>query len=80
MAFSGSLRSDVTDVLQYQRSWDLARSLNEQAAAIRDANPAKFGFFTSLGNVLDTEAALEEIKYALDELKADGVCLFSRYG
>lgn len=58
----------------------LARNLNTQAAAIRDEQPQKFGFFASLASVLDTGAALEEISYAFDVLHADGVCLFTRYG
>ncbi|RMD44246.1 hypothetical protein DV735_g845, partial [Chaetothyriales sp. CBS 134920] len=60
--------------------WDLARLLNNKAAAIRDSNPAKFGFFLTLANVLDTDAALAEIAFGFDQLHADGVCLFTRYG
>jgi predicted TIM-barrel fold metal-dependent hydrolase len=54
--------------------------LNDKAAAIRDKQPNKFGFFASLANILDTQAALDEIAYAFDTLGADGVCLFTRYG
>ncbi|GIZ49003.1 hypothetical protein CKM354_001204400 [Cercospora kikuchii] len=67
-------------IVEGKRSWDLARTLNVKAAAIRDSNPQAFGFFLSLGNIEDTAAALAEISYAFDTLKADGVCLFSRYG
>lgn len=43
------------------------------SAELRDTQPQKFGFFANLPDILDTEAALEEIRYALDELRANGV-------
>jgi predicted TIM-barrel fold metal-dependent hydrolase len=58
----------------------LARKANEFAAARRDENPNRWGFFAALPCLLDTEGALAEIKYALDVLKAEGVTLFTRYG
>jgi len=59
----------------------LARQMNEAIASICRANPERFGFFVNLPDVLlDTAGALEEIKYSLDVLKADGVILFTRYG
>lgn len=67
-------------ILQGQASYDLARSLNTQAAAIRDGDPDKFGFFASLPSLLDTAAATGEIAHCYDQLHADGVCLFTRYG
>ena len=67
-------------ILKGQASLDLARKLNLEAAKIRDQHPRQFGFFANLANILDTESALEEIRFAMDELKADGVTLFTRYG
>lgn len=67
-------------ILDGPASHALARSLNEEAAEIRDKQPQKFGFFATLPSLLDTTAALEEIGYALDKLNADGVCLYTRYG
>lgn len=67
-------------IIEGQASFDLARSLNEYAAEIRNKHPDKFGFFASLPSLLDTEAALSEIRYSLDTLHADGVILFTRYG
>lgn len=67
-------------ILDGQPSYDLARRMNEYSASLRDAQPCKFGFFANLPNLLDTEATLNEIAYALDTLKADGVVLFTRYG
>lgn len=58
----------------------LARSCNEYAASIRDAQPFQYGFFASVPSLFDTEAALAEIDYALTSLRADGVTLFTRYG
>ncbi|CAK1354281.1 hypothetical protein CB0940_01848 [Cercospora beticola] len=66
-------------VLEGKQSWELARTLNDKAAEIRDSKPDTFGFFLTLGNVLDTDEALTEIAYGFDELEADGVCLFTRY-
>ncbi|KAI9928667.1 hypothetical protein ASPWEDRAFT_149251 [Aspergillus wentii DTO 134E9] len=58
----------------------LARECNLYASQIRDANPKQYGFFASLPSLFDTDLALEEIRYALDILNADGVTLFTRYG
>ncbi|OJJ46451.1 hypothetical protein ASPZODRAFT_159365 [Penicilliopsis zonata CBS 506.65] len=58
----------------------LARQINEDGAAIRDAHPTKYGFFASLPSLLDTDLALGEIEYALETLHADGVVVFTRYG
>jgi predicted TIM-barrel fold metal-dependent hydrolase len=63
-----------------KRAARLARECNEYAAAIRDARPGQYGFFASLPPLCDTQAALNEISYALTTLKADGVTLFTRYG
>lgn len=58
----------------------LARECNISAAGIRDASPTRYGFFASVPSLFDTELVLEEIRYALDVLQADGVTLFTRYG
>lgn len=59
----------------------MARRINEYAATIRDSQPAKFGFFAAVPDlVLNITAVIEEIDYALDVLKADGITLFTRYG
>lgn len=50
-------------------------------AALRDSMPDKYGFFASLPSPLDDQAAtLREIAHGCDELDADGVVLFTRYG
>jgi predicted TIM-barrel fold metal-dependent hydrolase len=63
-----------------QKRRALARKTNEFAAAKRDEDPDRWGFFASLPCLLDTEGSLAEIRYALDTLEADGVTLFTRYG
>jgi predicted TIM-barrel fold metal-dependent hydrolase len=67
-------------VLDGQASYKLARELNLYAAELRDNYPEKFGFFANLPSLLDTEAALAELVFALHTLKADGVVIFTRYG
>ncbi|KAB8227363.1 hypothetical protein ETB97_012740 [Aspergillus alliaceus] len=64
----------------YKRAAYLARECNEYTAALRDARPSQYGFFASLPSLCATQAALNEISYALDTLQADGVTLFTRYG
>ncbi|KAK5166030.1 uncharacterized protein LTR77_008291 [Saxophila tyrrhenica] len=63
-----------------QKGVKIARAVNEYAAKLRDAEPMKFGFFAAIPSLHNTEAALEEIRYCLDTLKADGVLLLARYG
>lgn len=58
----------------------LARQCNEYGKSIRDAQPQQYGFFATLPNLINTELALQEIRYALDECKADGVALWPFYG
>jgi len=58
----------------------LAREVNNYVCKLREDDPEGYGFFGSLPSLLDTEACLEEIAYIFDELKADGITLFTRYG
>ena len=58
----------------------LCREVNEYAASVRDQHPTKFGFFATIPSVDDVSACLDEIAYALDVLKADGVTLLTSYG
>jgi predicted TIM-barrel fold metal-dependent hydrolase len=55
---------------------ELAREVNDAAAAIVDAQPDRFGFFASLP-VPDVDAALRELRRALCELGAAGVVLMT---
>lgn len=57
----------------------LARETNQYLASLRDAQVSKFGFFATLPPLTDPAAAVAEIKYALTDLRADGVLLFTSY-
>ncbi|KAJ3569696.1 hypothetical protein NPX13_g5995 [Xylaria arbuscula] len=56
------------------------REANEYAAQVQAAHPTRYGFFASVPSLVYTEAVRKEIAYALDELQADGIVLFTRYG
>lgn len=64
----------------YEAAARLARQCNEAAASIKNTYPESYGFFASVPSLFDTKRAIEEIRYALDDLCADGVTLFTRYG
>ena len=57
---------------------DLARKTNESMAEMMQKYPGKFGAFAVLP-LPDVEGALEEMEYALDVLKLDGVGFVSNY-
>lgn len=75
-----SLTAPGACILKGSASAKLARDANEYAAKMRNENPARWGFLATLLSLLDKEFALTELSHALDELKADGVTLFTRYG
>ena len=66
--------------LKPEEAAKLARQMNEYAAKMRDGDPSSYGFYVNLPSILDKEATLMELAHGLDVLKADGVCLFTRYG
>jgi predicted TIM-barrel fold metal-dependent hydrolase len=55
---------------------EVARTCNEFQARMAQDNPSRFGSFALLP-LPDIEGALEEMEYALDVLRLDGVGLFS---
>src|SRR4051812_43193172 len=57
----------------------MARSCNEYGADMMREYPGRFGLFATL-SMLDIDATLREIEYALDVLKADGIGLQTNYG
>jgi predicted TIM-barrel fold metal-dependent hydrolase len=59
---------------------EVARLLNTMAHQAAADHPGRFGFFANLPIPTDTEAALEELAFALDVLGAVGVNLTSSYG
>ena len=58
------------------RARSLARRCNELAATMMQKRPERFGGFAALP-LPDVDGALDELAYALDVLKLDGVVLFS---
>ncbi|KAL8687472.1 MAG: hypothetical protein Q9218_006364 [Villophora microphyllina] len=76
-----SLTAPGCTILKGAASAQLARAVNEYAVSIRESFPDQFGFFAALPTLADNiPAAIEELAYALDTLKADGVTLYTRYG
>jgi predicted TIM-barrel fold metal-dependent hydrolase len=57
----------------------MARLCNDYAAKMMADHPGRFGLFATLP-MIDVDASLKEIAYALDVLKADGVGLQTNYG
>lgn len=57
----------------------LARACNDYGARLVQDHPTRFGLFAAMP-LPDVDAALKEIEYAYDTLKADGVGLFTSYG
>ena len=57
----------------------LCRRSNEYSAQLRGDHKGRFGIFAALP-LPDVDAALKEAAYALDTLKADGICLITSYG
>jgi predicted TIM-barrel fold metal-dependent hydrolase len=57
----------------------LARTVNEEAAAIVATNPGRFGFAASLP-LPDIDAAIEEAHWAFRQLNADAISLHTNYG
>lgn len=55
---------------------EMARQVNEFAAAVVHEHPERFGFFATL-TLPDVEGAVTEARYALDVLNADGVVLLT---
>lgn len=75
-----SLTAPGPDVVEGEAAIRLARETNNYLAALRDQSPSRYGFFAAVPSLTNLPAALAEITYALDELKADGITLFTRYG
>ncbi len=69
----------ATSFLKGQAARALARAMNEEFAAIVARHPKRFGAFAVLP-LDDMDAAIEEMSYALDVLKLDGVSSSTHIG
>ena len=61
-----------------EESRKLARILNEYKAQVVRDHPGRFGFFATIP-LPDIDGSLAELAYALDVLKADGICVLTNY-
>ncbi|KAA8915622.1 hypothetical protein TRICI_002232 [Trichomonascus ciferrii] len=75
-----SLTAPGACILKGDEGAKLARSANEFCAQLKRENPARYGLLAALPCLLEKDRALAELAYAFDELEADGVTLFTRYG
>lgn len=57
----------------------LAREINTYMAEFRDKHASRIGFFAILPSLQDSSSCIEEVRYAMETLRADGVALFTSY-
>ncbi len=69
----------VSFVASGEEASRMARESNEWTAKLASDHPGRFGSFAMLP-MHDMDAALKELAYALDVLKADGIGLLTSYG
>ncbi|RRS02187.1 amidohydrolase [Glycomyces terrestris] len=61
-------------------SWRLARLANEEMRGLVERHPSRFPAFVASLPLNSTEASMAELRYALDELGAVGVQVFTNVG
>lgn len=57
----------------------IARDANDRAAALVSDHKGRFGMFATL-TLPDLDSSLDEVAYALDQLHADGIHMWTNYG
>lgn len=79
-AFMSISEPALREVVEHspEKAKELARKTNEFMAAAKANHPERFGAFAVLP-MPDIKASIEEVKYALEELKLDGIGLLSNY-
>lgn len=74
-----SVTTPAVSFLDNDNARRVARECNEYAAKLMTDHPGRFGIFATLP-LPHVDASLQEIAFALDTLKADGICLMTNYG
>ena len=74
-----SVTTPAVSFLDTDNARRVARECNEYAAKLMTDHPGRFGIFATLP-LPHIDASLQEIAFALDTLKADGICLMTNYG
>src|SRR6202051_2906744 len=74
-----SVTTPALGITSGEAARQLARECNEYAAKLRADHPGRFGNFAMIP-LTDPDGSLQEIAYALETLKADGIGLMTSYG
>jgi 6-methylsalicylate decarboxylase len=74
-----SVTTPAVSFLDSDNAKRVARECNEYAAKLMSDHPGRFGIFATVP-LPHVDAALQEVAFALDTLKADGICLITNYG
>ena len=76
-----SVTAPGPQIIQGAAAIKVARQINEYGASLAAKHPSKYGFFAAIPDPCeDMSAAIEEMRYSLKTLKAEGITLYSRYG
>jgi 6-methylsalicylate decarboxylase len=74
-----SVTTPAVSFLDSDNARRVARECNEYAARLMTDHRGRFGIFATLP-LPHVDASLQEIAFALDTLRADGICLMTNYG
>jgi len=74
-----SVTTPAVSFLDSDNAKRVARECNEYAAKLMTDHAGRFGIFATVP-LPHVDVALQEIAFALDTLKADGICLMTNYG